>query len=355
MIRDAIEIRLSRKERAVLEARLRAGTTEQRHLLRTRIVLEAAEGLGTREIARELETTPTTVSLWRGRFARQRLDGLEDLPRSGTPPIYNAEMTDKRIRAILDQPPPKGYARWNGPLIAKALGDVDVQYVWRSLRKQKIDLGGRKSWCESKDPQFAVKAADVVGLYLAPPENAVVLCVDEKPSIQALERAQGYLKLPNGRTLTGQSHDYKRNGTTTLFAALEVATGKVKGSHKKRRRRKEFLAFMNDVVADYPNRKIEVILDNLNTHKKNDAWLKRHPNVTFHYTPTRASWLNQVECWFSILQGQSLAGASFTSVEQLKLHISDFIETYNETAEPFEWTKSEVYQRRVKGRRLSDL
>ena len=202
MISDAIEIRLTRKERAVLEARLRAGSTEQRQLLRTRIVLEAAEGLGTREIARELDTTPTTVSLWRGRFARQRLDGLEDLPRSGAPAIYDAK-TDKRIRAILDQPPPKGYARWSGPLIAKALGDVDVQYVWRSLRKQRIDLGGRESWCESKDPEFAAKAADVVGLYLAPPENAVVLCVDEKPSIQALERAQGYLKLPNGRTLTG--------------------------------------------------------------------------------------------------------------------------------------------------------
>ena len=195
----------------------------------------------------------------------------------------------------------------------------------------------------------------MVGLYLAPPANAVVLCVDEKPSIQALQRAQGYLKLPNGRTLTGHSHDYKRNGTTTLFAAFEVASGKVKGSHKKRRRRKEFLAFMNEVVADYPGREIEVILDNLNTHKKNDAWLKRHPKVTFHYTPTRASWLNQVEGWFSILQGQSLAGASFSSVEQLKQHINAFIETYNETAEPFVWTKSKVYQRRVKGRRLSDL
>jgi transposase len=193
MIPDAIEVHLTRKERAELEAQLRAGTTEQRQLLRIRIVLEAAEGWGTRDIARELDTTPTTVSLWRGRFARERLAGLEDLPRSGAPRIYDAE-TDQRIRAILDQPPPRGFARWNGPLIAQALGDVDVQYVWRSLRKQKIDLGGRKSWCESNDPQFAAKAADVVGLYLAPPENAVVLCVDEKPSIQALERSQGYLK-----------------------------------------------------------------------------------------------------------------------------------------------------------------
>ena len=354
MIPDAIEVRLNRKERTELEARLRAATTEQRQLLRIKIVLEAADGFGTREIARELDTTPTTVSLWRGRYAREGLEGLEDLPRSGAPPIYGAA-TDQRIRAVLDQPPPKGFARWNGPLIAEALGDVDVQYVWRSLRKQKIDLGGRKSWCESKDPQFATKAADVVGLYMAPPKNAVVLCIDEKPSIQALERAQGYLKLPNGRSLTGHSHDYKRNGTTTLFAAFEVATGKVKAAHKKRRRRKEFLAFMDDVVAEYPNQRLEVILDNLNTHKKNDAWLKRHPYVTFHYTPTRASWLNQVECWFSILQGQSLAGASFTSVEQLKEHIDAFIETYNKTAEPFIWTKSKVHQRRVKGCRLSDL
>jgi transposase len=354
MIRDAIKVRLKPKERAVLEARLRAATTEQRQLLRIRIVLEAAEGTSTREIARELDTMPTTVSLWRGRFARQGLDGLKDLPRSGTPPIYG-EATDNRIRSVLDQPPPPGFARWNGPLIAKALGDVDVQYVWRSLRKQKIDLGGRKSWCESNDPEFANKAADVVGLYLAPPENAVVLCIDEKPSIQALERAQGYLKLPNGRTLTGHSHDYKRNGTTTLFAAFEVATGKVKAAHKKRRRRKEFLDFMNDVVAAYPGTRLEVILDNLNTHKKNENWLARHPLVTFHYTPTRASWLNQVEGWFSILQGQSLTGASFKSVEQLKQHIDAFIDNYNEHAEPFVWTKSKVHQRRVKGRRLGDL
>jgi len=148
MVPDAIEVRLKPKERAELEARLRASTTEQRQLLRIRIVLEAAEGTATREIARELDTTPTTVSLWRGRFAREGLDGLEDLPRSGAPPIYD-EVTDKRIRAVLDEPPPAGFARWNGPLIAEALGDVDVQYVWRSLRKQKIDLGGRKSWCES--------------------------------------------------------------------------------------------------------------------------------------------------------------------------------------------------------------
>ena len=185
----------------------------------------------------------------------------------------------------------------------------------------KIDLAARKSWCESNDPEFAAKAADVVGLYVDPPAKAIVLCVDEKPSIQALERAQGYLKLPNGRALTGQSHDYKRHGTTTLFAALEVATGKVIASHSNRRRRVEFLGFMNSVVAAFPDRELHVILDNLNTHKKNERWLKKHPKVHFHFTPTRASWLNQVETWFSILQGQSLSGASFTAVAQLQEHI----------------------------------
>jgi len=163
------------------------------------------------------------------------------------------------------------------------------------------------------------------------------------------------LKLPNGRALTGQSHDYTRHGTSTLFAALDVATGKIHAAHTQRRRRGEFLGFMNDIVAAYPGKDIHVVLDNLNTHKKNELWLKRHPNVTFHFTPTRASWLNQVEIWFSILQGKSLTGASFTAVKQLRNHIDAFIKAYNESATPFVWTKTKVHQRRVKGRRISQL
>lgn len=298
---------------------------------------------------------PRTVSQWRGRFAREGLAGLDDKPRPGPAPKYTAE-TGRRILAVLERPPPAGFSRWTGPLIARDLGGVSEQHVWRFLRARQIDLDGRKSWCESDDPEFTAKAADVVGLYMAPPENAIVICVDEKPSIQALERAQGYLKLPNGRTLTGHSHDYKRNGTSTLFAAFEVATGKVTVAHKNRRRRVEFLAFMNDIVADYPDTALHVILDNLNTHKpKNDRWLKRHPNVRLHFTPTRASWLNQVEIWFSILEGKSLHGASFTSVAQLRQHIDAFIEAYNENAKPFVWTKKKVRQRRVKNRRISQL
>ena len=356
MIKPAITVTLSSEQRSELEALRRAGTTEQRMLLRIDVVLKAAGGLATRAIGRELGTMPTTVSLWRGRYAKLGLGGLADLPRSGPPPRYDAELTGKRILAQLDEPPPAGYARWTAPLLATALGDVHEQYIWRFLKAQKIDLAGRKSWCESNDPEFAAKAADVVGLYVAPPDNAVVLCVDEKPSIQALERAQGYLKLPNGRALTGHSHDYKRHGTTTLFAAFETRTGRVgAASHKRRRRRVEFLAFLDEVVAAYPGKTLHVVMDNLNTHKNNEEWLAANPNVTFHFTPTRASWLNQVEMWFSILQRQSLAGASFKSVKQLIAHIEAHIASYNATAKPFIWTKSEVYQRRVKGRRLGDL
>jgi transposase len=354
MIPEAREVRLKPKIRKVLEALCRAPTTPQRDVKRARIVLLAAQGRSTRSIAEEVGVQPRIVSNWRRRFADHGLGGLKDQPRAGKKPIYG-KVTNKRILALLDKPAPPGYARWTGPLLATALGDVDVQYVWRFLREHKIDLVARKSWCESNDPEFVAKAADVVGLYIDPPTKAIVLCVDEKPSIQALERAQGYLKLPNGRALTGQSHDYKRHGTTTLFAALEVATGKIIAAHSKRRRRVEFLGFMNSVVAAFPHREIHVILDNLNTHKKNERWLKKHPKVRFHFTPTRSSWLNQIETWFSILQGQSLTGASFTAVEELQEHIDAFIAAYNDTAKPFAWTKKKVYQRRFKNRRITQL
>src|ERR1700683_1873923 len=343
MIPEAREVNLSKKDREVLEACVRSPLTVQRDLKRARIILLAASGRSTRSIAKEVGVQPRIVSLWRRRYADHGLEGLQDKPRPGKQPIYT-KATHKRILKLLDKPPPAGFARWTGPLLAGALGDVDVQYVWRFLRNHKIDLVARKSWCESNDPHFTAKAADVVGLYVAPPEKAIVLCVDEKPSLQALERAQGYLKLPNGRALTGQSHDYKRHGTTTLFAALEVATGKVLAAHSKRRRRVEFLGFMNSVVAAFPNRELHVILDNLNTHKRNEHWLKKHPKVHFHFTPTRASWLNQVETWFSILQGQSLSRASFTAVKQLQQHIDAFIAAYNQNAQPFAWRKKKVRQ-----------
>ena len=340
MIADAVEVRLRRGDRAVLEGRLRAPTTTQRDAMRANIVLLAAAGRSTRSIARELKTMPRTVSLWRGRYAREGLGGLGERLRSGRKRKYTGE-AGRRILGVLDGPPPAGYGRWTGGLIAAELGDVHhEQQVWRFLRAHKIDLDGRKSWCQSEDPEFVAKAADIVGLYLAPPDNAIVLSVDEKPHIQALERAQGYLKMPNGRTLTGHSHDYTRHGTSTLFAAFDVASGDVTAGHYRRRRRVEFLDFMNKVIAAHPGRETHVILDNLSTHKpKRDRWLRLHRNVHFHFTPTHASWLNQIEVWFSILAATSLKGASFVSVEQLKRHIDAFIANYNKNAKPFVWTK----------------
>ena len=351
---QATAIMLTAEERVDLEGLARSTKSEHRMRQRARIVLLAADGKATRAIAREVGCTIGTASKWRVRYASDRLAGLDETGNRGAEPRYTAA-TGRRILAILDGPPPKGYARWTAPLIATALGDVHEQYVWRFLRAQKIDLAGRKTWCVSQDPEFAAKAAEIVGLYLDPPEGALVVAVDEKPHIRALERAQGYLKLPNGRALGGRAHDYKRHGTSTLFAAFDIASGEVLARHYKRRRRVEFLDFMNRVVAVHPGREIHVILDNLNTHKpKRERWLARHKNVRFHFTPTHASWLNQVECWFSILGGLSLNGASFTGIPQLRKHIDHFIASYNQTARPFAWTMSSVHQKRLKPR-FADL
>jgi transposase len=254
MIPKAREVRLKPKVRKVLEARCRAATTAQRDVRRARIVLLAAEGRSTRSIAAEVGVQPRVVSHWRRRFAEHGLGGLKDLPRGGKKPIYG-KATNKRILALLDKPPPQGYARWTGPLLAKILGDVDVQYVWRFLRSTISTLRpaspGARAMTRSlrrKPPMWSAFTS------ILRPRR--LFCVSTRSSIKALERAQGYLKLPNGRALTGQSHDYTRHGTTTLFAALEVATGKVIAAHSKRRRRIEFLGFMNSLVAAFPDREL---------------------------------------------------------------------------------------------------
>lgn len=343
MSRIAPTIVLSPEEQQTLESWSRSGKTEQRVAFRAKIILRAARGLENGQIAAELGTRPATITKWRRRFHRERLLGLQDASRPGAVPKYD-EKTERCILAMLDEPPPRGYATWTGPLLAKALGDVSDDHVWRVLRKHGISLARRRSWCISTDPEFAPKAAAIIGLYLNPPKNGVVLCMDEKTGIQALERAQGWLRLPNGKALTGFNHEYKRHGTTTLFVALETATGLVKVGHYKRRRRREFLDFMNEVVTVYKEQEIHVILDNLNIHKpKEDRWLKRHPNVHFHFTPTHASWLNQVEIFLSLLWRSALRGASFTSPRQVRQAINRFIEAYNPISSPFEWKATDVY------------
>ena len=308
---------------------------------RARIVLACLQGQRNDEIAREMGLRPNTVGQWRQRFASGGMAGLRDKPRPGKPAKYGVELRD-RILAQLETPPPAGMASWDGGSLALVLG-VSDHAVWRVLRKQGIQLQRHRSWCVSTDPEFAAKAADVIGLYLNPPENALVLSVDEKPSIQALERARGYVHTSSSKIVQGMKSTYKRNGTVNLFAALEVATGVIRGKTTQTKKRADFQAFMDEVIADQPaGRQIHVILDNLNTHKKNEAWLAAHPNVTFHFTPTSASWLNQVEIWFGIFQRKALNNASFGSVEQLVQAIHAFTDAYNKNAAPFVWRKREV-------------
>lgn len=354
MPQPVLRIALTDAERETLSEWSRSTAGEHRLVERSRVILLAAEGLPAREIARRLDTRLARVSKWRRRFCQDRLAGLEDAPRPGKPKTYN-EKTEKRVLSLLDTEPPAGYSQWNGRLLAEKLGDVSPHQVWRVLRKYQVQLQRRRSWCISTDPEFGPKAADVVGLYLSPPENAVVLCVDEKPHIPVLERAQGWLRLPHGKALNGFSHCYKRHGTSTLFAALEVATGQVQIGHYPRRRRRQFLDFMNDVIAQHSGSEIHVILDNLNTHKpRQDRWLARHPKVYFHFIPTYSSWLNMVEVWFSILSRQALRNLSCTTIRQLRDAVDRFAKAYQRTAAPFEWTKAVVHPSAPK-QRYSDL
>ena len=341
MARVAVALSCTAEVASELERLSRSRSGEVRLAERARIVLACLQGKRNDEVAREVGVRPNTVGLWRQRFSARGLQGLRDEPRTGKPAKYGAAL---RVRVLeqLELSPPAGMASWDGGSLAVTLG-VSDDAVWRVLRKEGIQLQRHRSWCVSTDPEFAAKAADVIGLYLNPPQNALVLSVDEKPSIQALERARGYVQTSSGKIVQGMKSTYKRHGTVNLFAALEVATGIIRGKTTQTKKRADFQAFMDDVIADQPaERQIHVILDNLSTHKRNDAWLAAHPNVTFHFTPTSASWLNQVEIWFAIFQRKTLRNASFASIDQLIGAIRDFTAAYNENATPFVWRKREV-------------
>lgn len=341
MGRTAIRIACSEEDRQKLE-RWAASRTEPRQVVeRARIILACAAGERVKDIAQRCRTRPNTVIKWRQRFVKHGLKGLEDVQRPGLKPIYDVVFRN-RVLATLEGPPPAGQASWDGPTVAAALNS-SVHAVWRVLRKEGVCLQRQRSWCVSTDKQFAAKAADIIGLYLNPPEKALVISVDEKPSIQALERATGYVETDNGKVVRGFKSTYKRHGTLNLFAALQVATGVIKTSNTALKRREEFLQFMDQIVADCPpDHDLHVILDNYCTHKKCDAWLAKHPNVHFHFTPTSASWLNQVEIWFSIMSRKALRGASFKNIEELGQAIDAFIAAYNPSAKPFKWRKREV-------------
>jgi transposase len=327
--------------RSELERISRSRTEPKQRVDRARIILACLNGEPQADIAERLGTRPNTVSKWRNRFAHNGLKGLADAPRSGKPPTYGSGLR-ARVLATLETSPPPGQASWDGLSLAHAVG-AKKSTVYALLQKDGIQLQRTRSWCVSTDQQFAAKAADIVGLYLAPPQRALVLCVDEKPSLQALSRPTGYVQTSSGKIVRGLKSTYRRNGTLNLFAALNVATGRVHNKTTTTKKRADFQAFMDDVVGDVPNdQEVHVILDNYATHKKNDDWLKAHPNVTFHFTPTSASWLNQIEIWFGILSRKALKGASFNSTHDLAKAIQDFCDAWHHNAHPFVWRKREV-------------
>lgn len=340
MPRRAIPIVCSETDRVEIE-RLSKSRTESKQLIdRAKIILEWLHGTSNKDIAAAYKTRPNRITKWTHRFAKFGIAGLADAPRSGKP--SKSGTLRKRILATLETPPPPGQARWDGKSLANALG-AKTGSVWGILRKDGIQLQRTRSWCVSTDKEFAPKSADIIGLYLNPPANALVICIDEKPSIQALERKTGYVETSSGKIVRGLKSTYKRHGTINLFAALQVATGEVKTKTTKSKKRIDFQAFMDDVVQDIPqDQEVHVILDNYCTHKKNDVWLAAHPNVKFHFTPTSASWLNQVEIWFGILTRKALRGASFKSTEAIIAAIREFSEVYHKNAKPFVWKKREV-------------
>ena len=341
MARTAPAISCGPDELRELE-RLAASRTESKQMVeRARIIIGCLAGRRVSEIARQCHTRPNTVIKWRQRFAGQGLKGLRDSPRPGAQRRYD-EAFRNRVLATLEQAPPRGQASWDGRSVARAVHG-SVHAVWRVLRREGICLQRQRSWCVSMDPEFAPKAADIVGLYLEPPEKALVICVDEKPSIQALERKTGYVETDSGKIVRAYRSTYKRHGTLNLFAALEVATGQVKTAITQLKRREQFLQFMDLVVAETAlDQELHVILDNYGTHKKCDGWLAEHPNVHFHFTPTSASWLNQVEIWFGILTRKALRGLSSKSTVELRQAIEAFIAAYAQNPKPFKWRKREV-------------
>jgi len=350
----ASDVRLRDADRAMLESWTRSRSVSAGVAIRARIVLGAALGEGTSETARRLGVSRPTVIMWRNRYRQGGIGALEDAPRSGRPRTVD----ESEIVARTLEPPPQklGVTHWSSRLLASELGvgDATVARCWRRFGLQPWR---RETFKFSTDPELEAKVRDVIGLYLDPPEKAVVLCVDEKSQIQALDRTAPILPLRPGLPEKA-THDYVRHGTTTLFAALEVATGRVTDACYDRHRHEEFLDFLKKVARAYPRRELHVVVDNYRTHKHPDveAWLSKHPRVVLHFTPTSGSWLNLVEVFFGIITRQAIRRGTFTSVKDLVGAIRRFIDAWNDRCHPFVWTKTphEVLKRAQPRKRTSD-
>jgi len=340
MGKPAVTITLSAAERRELEALARRRKTAQGLARRARIVLAAADGLENKAIVEKLGTNANTVGKWRRRFAELRLDGLHDEPRPGAPRRIGDDEVAAVICRTLEETPPDA-THWSLRSMAAAVGHAPstIHRIWRAFGLQPHRS---ETFKLSKDPLFVDKVRDIVGLYLAPPDRALVLCVDEKSQVQALDRTQPLLPMRPGQA-ERRSHDYTRHGTTTLFAALDVATGEVIGRCFQRHRATEFLKFLRTVEARVPDDlDVHLVMDNYATHKTPAIrkWFARHPRWHVHFTPTGASWLNQVERFFALLTEKQLRRGVHRSTGELERAILDYIDTVNTDPRPFRWTKS---------------
>ena len=339
MPRTAPALSLSTEDQQQIQQWLKALGTPQQVVLRCRIVLAAAQGQSDTAMAQQFRINRKTVILWRQRFASQGLESLWEIaPGRGRKPRYDAE----KVKAIVDatlQTKPKGMTHWSCRLMAKSQGvsKSTVSNLWRSHNLKPHRM---KTFKLSRDPKFLEKLTDVVGLYLNPPQQAIVLCVDEKSQIQALDRTQPGLPLKKGRCGT-RTHDYKRHGTTNLFAALELLQGRVIGQCYARHRHQEWLKFLRRLDEEFPDKvPLHLVMDNYGTHKtpQVQAWLRRHPRFVLHFVPTSSSWLNLVERWFGELTRKRVRRGSFCSVEELQKAILEFLDAWNSEPKPFVWT-----------------
>jgi len=333
-------LELNEEERGILEGWARRRKTAQGLATRSRIVLLAAEGWTSSAVSEHLHVTRVTVGKWRSRFLEHRLDGLVDEPRPGAPrKVMDADV--ERVITMTLESVPKGATHWSSRSVAEAadLSATTVRRIWHAFALQPHRT---ETFKLSNDPLFVEKVRDIVGLYLDPPERALVLCVDEKSQIQALDRTQPLLPMTPGQC-ERRTHDYVRHGTTTLFAALDVKSGRVIGSLHKRHRAREFLAFLRTIDAAVPeDLEAHLILDNYNTHKVPAVkrWLVRHPRFHLHFTPTYSSWINLVERWFAALTDKAIRRAAHRSVKRLEHAIREYIEVNNEQPKPLVWTKT---------------
>lgn len=338
--RPKAELRLTEAEQEQLSAWSRRGKTAQALATRARIVVGCAQGQDNVRVARELRVTPQTVSKWRARFVTNRLDGLLDAPRPGAPrQIGDAEV--ERVLAMTLNELPQDATHWSTRSMAHAAG-LTQNAVFRIWRAFGLQPHRAETFKLSSDPLFIDKVRDIVGLYLDPPTRAVVLCVDEKAQIQALDRTQPILPLSFGIP-ERRTHDYARHGTTSLFAALDVASGKVIGQLRRRHRAGEFLKFLRTIDANVPKAlDVHLVMDNYGTHKTPSvrAWFARHPRFHTHFTPTSGSWLNLIESWFAILTNKQIKRGSHRSTWELEQAIRDYLATYNKNPKAFVWTKS---------------